>query len=66
MRYLTLGELIELHRRIIEQSGGAEGIRGNTFLAFVFTRSTKRLLPRCPPLAGGSVTFVAYAGSEQE
>ncbi len=27
MRYLTLGELIELHRRIIEQSGGAEGIR---------------------------------------
>ena len=27
MRYLTLGELIELHRRIIEQSGGADGIR---------------------------------------
>lgn len=27
MRYLTLGELIELHRRIIEQSGGAGGIR---------------------------------------
>lgn len=27
MRYLTLGELIELHRRIIEQSGGAVGIR---------------------------------------
>ncbi len=27
MRYLTLGELIELHRRIIEQSGGANGIR---------------------------------------
>jgi death-on-curing protein len=25
MRYLTLGELIELHRRIIEQSGGADG-----------------------------------------
>jgi death-on-curing protein len=27
MRYLTLGELIELHRRIIEQSGSAGGIR---------------------------------------
>jgi death-on-curing protein len=27
MRYLTLGELIELHRRLIEQSGGADGIR---------------------------------------
>lgn len=27
MRYLTLSELIELHRRIIEQSGGADGIR---------------------------------------
>ena len=27
MRYLTLGELIELHHRIIEQSGGADGIR---------------------------------------
>ena len=27
MRYLTLGELIELHRRIIEQSGGSDGIR---------------------------------------
>ena len=27
MRYLTFAELIELHRRIIEQSGGANGIR---------------------------------------
>lgn len=27
MRYLTLAEAIELHRRIIEQSGGADGIR---------------------------------------
>jgi death-on-curing protein len=27
MRYLTLEELIELHRRIIEQSGGADGVR---------------------------------------
>lgn len=27
MRHLTLGELIELHRRIIAQSGGADGVR---------------------------------------
>lgn len=27
MRYLTLGEILELHRRIIEQAGGAEGVR---------------------------------------
>ncbi len=27
MRYLTLAEVLELHRRVLEQSGGAEGIR---------------------------------------
>ena len=27
MRYLTLGELIELHRQVMEQSGGTDGIR---------------------------------------
>ncbi len=27
MRYLTLSEVLELHRRVIEQSGGADGIR---------------------------------------
>jgi death-on-curing protein len=27
MRYLTLIEVLELHRRVIEQSGGALGIR---------------------------------------
>jgi len=27
MRYLTLGEVLDLHRRVIEQSGGAEGVR---------------------------------------
>jgi len=27
MRYLTLGEVVELHRAIIERSGGAAGIR---------------------------------------
>ena len=27
MRYLTLIEVLELHRRIIEQSGGALGVR---------------------------------------
>ncbi len=27
MRYLTLTEVLELHRRIVKQSGGAEGVR---------------------------------------
>lgn len=27
MRYLTLDEVLELHRRVVEQSGGAEGVR---------------------------------------
>ena len=27
MRYLSLGEVVELHRGIIAQSGGADGVR---------------------------------------
>ena len=27
MRYVTLGEVLELHRRIIQQTGGASGVR---------------------------------------
>ena len=27
MRYLTMAEVLDLHRRVIEQSGGAEGVR---------------------------------------
>jgi death-on-curing protein len=27
MRYLTLGEVVELHRRLLQASGGAPGIR---------------------------------------
>lgn len=27
MRHLTLGELIELHRRIIDRTGGSDGVR---------------------------------------
>lgn len=27
MRYITLSEVLDLHRRVIEQSGGAEGVR---------------------------------------
>lgn len=27
MRYLTLSEVLELHRRVIEQTGGADGVR---------------------------------------
>lgn len=32
MRYLTLIEILELHQRIIEQSGGASGIRDISLL----------------------------------
>jgi death on curing protein len=32
MRFLTLIEVLELHRRVIEQSGGAFGIRDAGFL----------------------------------
>lgn len=28
MRYLTLTEVVELHRRLLEATGGAAGIRG--------------------------------------
>jgi hypothetical protein len=27
MRYLTLGEVVDLHRRLLEATGGAAGIR---------------------------------------
>lgn len=27
MRYLTLSEVLDLHRSVIEQSGGADGVR---------------------------------------
>ena len=27
MRYLTLAEVLELHRRVVEQTGGADGVR---------------------------------------
>jgi death-on-curing protein len=27
MRYLTLGEVVDLHRRLLEVTGGASGIR---------------------------------------
>jgi death on curing protein len=27
MRYLSLGEVVELHRAVLEQTGGAPGIR---------------------------------------
>ena len=27
MRFLTLGEVVELHQRLLTQSGGASGIR---------------------------------------
>lgn len=38
MRFLTLGELIELHRRIIVQSGGANGVRDLGLAASAFAQ----------------------------
>jgi death-on-curing protein len=32
MRYLTLGEVVELHRRVLLQTGGAQGIRDISLL----------------------------------
>lgn len=29
MRYLTVGEILEIYRRVMEQSGSFSGIRGN-------------------------------------
>ena len=33
MRYLTVEEVLELHARLLEQSGGSEGVRGLGALA---------------------------------
>ena len=30
MRYLTLSEVLELHRRVMDQSGGSDGVRDQT------------------------------------
>ncbi len=38
IRYLTLIEILELHRRILEQSGGALGIRDLGLLASAITQ----------------------------
>ena len=38
MRYLTLIELLELHRRIIEQSGGTPGVRDLGLLESALTQ----------------------------
>ena len=33
MRYLALGKVVELHRRLLEVTGGASGIRASTHLS---------------------------------
>ena len=38
MRYLVLGEVIELHRLIIQQTGGAEGVRNLAALESAVTQ----------------------------
>ena len=32
MRFLTVDEVVELHRRVVEQSGGAQGLRDRSAL----------------------------------
>jgi len=58
MRYLTLGEVVALHRAVIESTGGATGLRDlpalesaiaqprATFDGLIFTRPLPARLPR--------------------
>jgi death-on-curing protein len=41
LRFLTLIKVLELHRRVIEQSGGAFGIREIGLLESAIARSRK-------------------------
>lgn len=53
MRYLTLGEVVELHRSIVESSGGAAGVRdlGALESALAQPRSTFEGVDLYPSLA---------------
>jgi death-on-curing protein len=63
MRYLTLGEVLELHRRIIQQTGGASGVRNLAALesAVAQPRMTfegKDLYPTLADKAAALVFFI--------
>jgi death on curing protein len=54
MRYLTLEEVLELHRRAVEQSGGSAGVRdlGGAESAVAQPRMTFAGVELYPTLAG--------------
>ena len=58
MRYLTLGEILELHRRIVETSGGADGIRdlGALESAVAQPKATFDAMDLYPSLADDATT----------
>ena len=63
MRYLTLGEVLELHHRIIHQTGGASGVRNLAALesAVAQPRMTfegKDLYPTIEAKAGALAFFL--------
>jgi death-on-curing protein len=43
MRYLTLGEVVALHRAILEATGGASGIRDLGALESALAPATRQL-----------------------
>lgn len=63
MRYLTLGEVLELHRRIIQQTGGASGVRNLAALESAvaqprMTFERKDLYPTLADKAAALVFFI--------
>src|SRR5487761_1083526 len=57
MRYLTLEEVLELHRRVIAQSGGAQGVRDQGALESALAQplmafSGRNLYPKTADKAG--------------
>ena len=54
MRYVTLAEVVELHRRLLQATGGAPGIRD---LAHLSRRSPNRRLPLAAPICIAALCF---------
>ncbi len=63
MRYVTLGEVLELYRRIIQQTGGASGVRSLAALESAvaqprMTFEEKDLYPTIEAKAGALAFFI--------
>ena len=56
MRYLSLAEVIELHRRVVDQSGGASGLRDTGRLESAVAQ------PRISFWGAGSISFADREG----